>query len=87
MRTEYGNLQLWLQKKKKKKKKMWAVKVAALNGIAPASLGPLKFANGPFKISIEGPRDPFNWSLWETLAMLHQQITRRQLCGVMKQLC
>ena len=29
---------------------MWAVKVAALDRIAPASLGPLKFAKGPFKI-------------------------------------
>ena len=35
--------------KKKKKKKMRAVKVAALDRIAPASLGPLKFEKDPIK--------------------------------------
>ena len=34
---------------KKRKKKMRAIKVAALDRIAPASLGPLKFEKDPLK--------------------------------------
>ena len=35
------------KKRRKKKKKMRAVNVAALDRIAPASLGPLKFEKDP----------------------------------------